>query len=245
MNFRWFRKNVDRNFWIIIIVFLAILIPASMFLPIDLRWNLIAEFLGIIASVILLNILLTWKEKYKWELVEKDIYDFFQREIFRIYIEISSFLEGAKGSVVCTSDEFGENEEKNFYSILEEMAKSQKLKLSNNIIKICKQNNYDELFELRRKNLDMLELKYSKFLHPEIVSALVLIEYNLYRAAFNIKRIKKDNNKEHIYLTEFKQNIHNIIKEIHKLHVESKIKIYYLPQDESCISTADFTIIPY
>lgn len=227
MSLKWFRKNVDSVVWFIIIVSLVILIIVeSKFLPIDLRLNLIAEFVGIIVTVILLNFFLSWKEKYKWELVKKDIYDFFQREIRLIYMDISLFLEG--GTCVLTSDEREENEEKNFYSILEERAKSQELKLSNDANNICTQNNYDELFELRKKNLDMLELKYSKFLPPEIISALVLIEYNLYRVALNIKRIKKDNNKKHIYLPELKQNIHNIIKEIHKLHVESKVKIYYL-----------------
>ena len=234
---KYIQKHLDVIVWggiILILLYLVYLIKniECCYLSDDLRWNFIAEVCGILLTIILLYFILGYKDKYKWSLVEGVTHDFFRKEMQLIYMDISLFLEG--GTVVVTSDEFKENEEENFYKILKERAESQELKLCDNALTICTQNNYDELFELRRKNLDMLELKYSKFLSPGIVHDLVLIEHNLYRAALDIKLIKEeiklikeDDAIDDIFLTRFKQNLHDIIKQIYKLYIESKVEIYY------------------
>ncbi|MDD5416804.1 MAG: hypothetical protein PHU12_02400 [Candidatus Aenigmarchaeota archaeon] len=204
------KKIFTRYYYLIIflIMFLLLLVSSIylyLIIPVveinnvhmTISISLITTFLGILLTVFLVTFLLERREKIRWNCVENIVYEILNQEINDIYTDISNFIEGTN-PVMCIPENIPENDEEKYinkirFEAMKAVANKDTIEINDVYKKYIINNGFGKLFMHRKEKLDSIETKYSKFLEPELVRSLIIIQDALDRLDINSRIKEKDN----------------------------------------------------
>jgi hypothetical protein len=199
----------------------------------DLLLNIVAEIFGVALSLILVYLIIDKiierRKDKEWKVVKDVVFDVLRRDLHLVYTELSTFLEGmtfqsAGGIGTSVSEEdLREQLKKDYYDRLEK--RNEKLVLHKEAFNFAEKGNFDDLFRFRRQELNNFETKYSKFLDPAFIKALIIIGDSLHGLELAVLLSKKDKDKQ-AFKERFSFHASKIIDEIYRLHDEFDFDIY-------------------
>ena len=215
----------EKTYWVILIVAfsgfaLAIwfwLIPYGV-IEYNLGVNLFTSSIFMVITVFFLSWLFDLREKLQWKIVEERVYS-------RIALNLRSILT----LIIFFIEMKDMKQEKPFRNLgdyitarLEHLNEQDSIVIDEKGRKTLLDKRYKIDLETRRRDLTEIEMKYSKFFTPKIVSSLLEIENCLLDLELHIKNLRYPpisyEGYEEMILGFISQKFHKIIKEIYKLH---------------------------
>lgn len=227
-----FGKSIDIYYIlciILMIIFLIFIIWLMRTSYRDMANNLFAEAIGIIITIVLLIIFVDIKEQWKWNNVKHLVYDALGSEIYDIYTDISNLCD-IETALFVGDEDHDLAYERTLYKDLNKLIIKDNIIFTDSGKKILLNYGYGELFIHRKDRLKELELKYFKFLEPSIIKSLMVIQQKLYSVDLNMKIKRRGGmwfENDEGFFDLIKSRLVDIFKEIHSLHYESGLKIYF------------------
>lgn len=173
-----------RIFWVFLIAFFSAfallvwfwLIPYEN-LEYNLGVNLFSSSIFMVLTIISLNVLLNAREKSEWKTVKDYAYSTIQDELGVVFNEILNYIENGlaiKMSLLHLQDKKTRNE--NGLSELRKLKDAKELKLvTEELVFLLEHKSQLEAFLNVSKNLSEVEIKYSRFLPPQLALSLMKI----------------------------------------------------------------------
>lgn len=193
-----------------------------------------------IFTIIFLNYLFDYREDTVWKRVKNQVYKRISKQFFGLFLDLSVFCK--RNTVIrhSTAKTEKENEEEfnnQFISELEELYKKTKLTDSgrNFLLKVDSEfMAYISLIKSREQSLSNIELKYSKFLSPELSESLMIVQDKLQSLSMNMrKKASKDfmfTLSDEEYLKKVTNLLQDIFKEIYKVQSKPELGISFPPK---------------
>lgn len=215
-------------FFIVGFVVIPLLVQLGLADP-DMANNVSAECWGICATVLVLMLVIDLREYNQWRSVKDKVYERITRQLYGIFAEFTNICECTHGGGVKPNETMDEFFRRMNLTQLEEL--NRKIKLNKLGKKYLLKGEFASLFEAREQYLSTIEAKYFKFLDPEITRSLMEIQDNLHGLSRSI-RIKKKMTwlgyTDEQFFERVSMMIHNIVKEIYKMHTSTSIEIFPL-----------------
>lgn len=163
---------------------LACLLPAFLPQYIWFSQNFIPTMAGVVFTLIFVTILFEQKEKRRWAAVKEVVFNGLKIELKGIFIDLSNMCETKAGHAVTLSHEpTAEEIEVEFDASgkeqLDELKTAKKIELNDIYKESLSKGFFIQICKIREDRLSWVELKYSKFLSPELIKSLIIIQNNL------------------------------------------------------------------
>jgi len=173
-----------RIFWVFLIAFFSIfaLLVWFWFIPYEnleynLGINLFSSSIFMVLTIISLNVLLNAREKSEWKTVKDYVYRTIQGELGIVFNEILNYVENGRAfqmSLLYSQDRKTRNE--NGLSELQKLKDAKELRLSSvDLAYLLEHKSGLKVFLDVSKNLSEVEIKYSRFLLPQLALSLMKI----------------------------------------------------------------------
>ena len=192
----------------------------------DLANNLAAECGGISATILLLMFIIELREYTQWRPVRDKVMKTIGKEIYELFTEFVNVCECTHTFGKSRKESFEESFRRLFFIQLEELNK--KVELNELGRKYFSRGGFATLYETRAKHLGDIEAKYSRFLGSPLRLSLMEIQDNLNSLSLDLhikKNLEDWFKSEEQFLKSVSTKIHNIMKEIYKVH-KMRIEIY-------------------
>lgn len=173
-----------RIFWVFLIVFFSAfgllvwfwLIPYEN-LEYNLGVDLFSSSIFMVLTIISLNVLLDAREKSEWKTVKNYVYKSIQCELGIVFNAILDYVEnGSAISMSLLHLQDGKPRNENGLSELQKLKDAKELKLDSvRLASLLEHKNQLEIFLDVSKNLSEVEIKYSRFLLPQLTLSLMEI----------------------------------------------------------------------
>ena len=218
-------------YYIFVVIILIILsfVVLFVFVPInpDLNYNIFSEIWGIIATVLLLMFVVEYREYKEWESVEKSVKTRLGIQLYGLFTILARFIY---------PDPFETRpSKKEVIKILENLNEMRGPTLTqyaheNFIPELADETSVfliESLFE-HKQNIIELEMKYSRFLKPNLIYSLMEIQdsLNSIKNYFNLlKTYSESMQLQEIVEKAMPKPILGIMKELYRIH-KMGIEIY-------------------
>ena len=222
----------EKSYWVILIVGLIIfvlligfvLIPYEI-LDYNLGINLISEGIGILVTVVFLTWLFNLRDTLQWKSVKDTVLKRIGIRIHDIFLEMVNLVQV---NHKMPQRAFAEEFKSVFFLQLEELNNKTYLLLGDHGEKILSGQDFFKRIQDDVQFLNNMEMKYFKFLDPPFVQALMQIQFLMNGLVQNLRMKKRilEFMPEEKFLEALPILIHEIIKEIYKIH-KMGIEIYY------------------
>lgn len=178
----------EKTYWIVLIaVFIAIalliwllLVPIG-FIEYNLGVNLFTGSIFMVLTIVFLSWFVTLRERGQWKEVKQEVFLDIQSEIGPLFGEMLEFIEdglAVKLSLLTTKDERARN--RNAFLELCKLKDSEKIRLNPDALKDFQQNKASlEHFLGIGKRLGDIQVRYSRFLSPDITRSLQKIHFSI------------------------------------------------------------------
>ncbi len=177
-----------KKYQIIIALLLAILLVFLFtrgFSIQDFGANLIAEIIGLILTIIIVEgILHRVEEKRKekeWEPIKDDVTKMLKGELISLFHDITFFSEDAIFSYYCKPNNEPSGETLHKDKLKQLLNKGDNLKIAKEIKEAIEKKSFQQIWEIRKQNLNNMEMKYSKYFSPNTNLSIIKIQYFLER----------------------------------------------------------------
>ncbi len=203
----------------------------------DIGKDLFINTIFMIFTITFLNILFDYREDIIWKKVKSRVSKRITKQFFGIFLDLSFLCKRTIGIEHSTEKTSEQIEKRIFITQLEELEKNVELTDGgrNFLLKFdAEYMDYISLIESREQSISNVELKYSKFLSPELVESLMIIQDKLQSISLNMhKKVLKNSifplsDKE--YLERVTDTMHDIFKQIYKVHQKIELGIIFYPE---------------
>ena len=213
-----------------ILIFLSICLMTTSY--VDIANNIFAEFIGVLATIILLVIVVDIKEQLKWKKVENVVFNYLGLEIYDIYTDLSNLCEIEIASSDGEDIDIDKMFEKSLYGNLNKLIDEKNIIFNKTGKKSLLNRGFGDLLVVRRNNIKDVIQMYFKFLEPSMIKSLIILQQELRSIDLDVKIKNKDTEHyffrtDETFLKEIRKNMCAIFKEINSLHYNSGLKIYY------------------
>jgi hypothetical protein len=193
----WFRISTGP-----IIIYCAVILGIIVALQIkpyheDLSLNLVSEIIGGAFILFVIDFLLVRSKTKRWEIVQKNIDYLISRNISRLRDGMTRRAFGFQPNI---NDTFSKEEVKQDISqqrhlFLNSLSELDETELSKKLIsEFFSEENYDYFNEKADEIWNVLNMKYSEYLPPELVSLLMELHTHLKDVCAHIRLYKKSEN---------------------------------------------------
>lgn len=211
----------NQTYGILVLSLIIALVPTYLWLipyDHDLGYGIFSNLVGMIGTIVFLMYLFETRDNHEWKPVKQKVYD-------RIGIELDAILNLSldlfeprwtvlKPPAIAIRLEdlvWLWSEKTNDSEFANALRESAKIELS--------EGKYLEIFETRRKLLNEIETKYSRFLQPDLTISLMEIQNNLLSITiYNNVLLRTSDKHQDLILEKISKKFHTIIKEIYKIH---------------------------
>ncbi len=160
----------------------------------DFGINLIAEAIGVLVTLILIEFILVKLKKNQWNKVKEVVMEKIRVTLNGIFIEINNLsADGGLFEVVKSEDEkSGESTfESKKIENLKKMHETKEFRIARSFKRHLKEGKFGLLFKHRAEELGEIEKKYSEFLPANLIRSIIIIEEALERIHTTIEIKKK------------------------------------------------------
>ena len=190
----------------------------------DFGDNLISEFWGILATLVLLIVIFEIREQLVKKSLKERLFERIGRQLYLVFNIIRKFVVTKRHSVRLSRQEFLDE--------LKEQSSKESLILDdyawNYLPKPADRLYGLELESLFRSRsvLGDLEVKYLEFLEPELRLSLMEIQHSLDALKSTVHFMREMEVDLEVLSKSISKDIHCIMKEIYKIHAKTGIEIF-------------------
>jgi hypothetical protein len=221
----------DRSYWAFLIIIFGILagllwfwlIP-NQFVEYNLGVNLLTSSIFMVFTVFFLSYLISLREKREWKTVKIWVRKMIGRQLYHVFNTLARFIYPKQFSPAPSKDEI--------LKILEDLNEMEKPSLTDYAFNyyLPKPADSISLYDLKvlfklKDYLNDLEIKYFRFMEPEICVALSEIRNELDNIESDFDLLRTDETAEDVVEKSMASSVLKIMKEIYKLH-KIGIEIY-------------------
>jgi len=214
----------EKSYWFLLILGFIVfalliwfwLIPYGI-VEYSLGVNLFTSSIFMVLTVIFLSYLIALREKREWRTVETWVKKMIGRQLYHVFNTLARFIYSEPFSPAPSKDEI--------LKILEDLNEMQKPSLTDYAFNYYLPKPSDRLsfYELEalfklRGYLNELEIKYFRFMEPEICIPLSEIQNELDAIESDFNLLKADEMAEDAIEKPMANSVLKIMKEIYKLH---------------------------
>jgi hypothetical protein len=192
----------------------------------DIGVNLFTDAIFSIFTIVFLSWLINYRENLSWKSVKVHVLKQISKHLYSIFNNFTNLCQCTHGDGVGRDETREQFFRRIFFIQLEEL--NEKVELNPTGQKFL--DKFISFFEKKEQHINLIEMKYSKFLDPKLVESLMVIQDNIQTLILNVRTRK--NIKEMFgvsdedYFKLISLIIHRIVKEIYKITKFSGIEIY-------------------
>lgn len=192
--------------------------------------NLVAECVGIFLTVILIMGVLDLREYFQWRPAKDMVLRKIGRELRSVFTVFTHVCEGTTTSLYDIAGDESSYEEfkrRTFKPNLESLRIN--VKLNDFGRKEFLEGKFAKIFRKKVEDLADIEARYSRFLGSSLRLSLMRTQEEISDLAATTSRSKEISfwyGNEEVFLGLIERRIHNIVREIYKMHEEMEIEIW-------------------